>query len=393
MALPESERSLGERIFRVVGAQFGVHACMSGLRMGVPLMVLDLGQGAAAAGFALALFGLGQILLSLPAGHVADRYGVKRPVYVGMAIAIIGAAIAAVWPIYPVLCLTAFLEGAAIAVVVVAIQRQAGRLSDDVADLRRVFAWLTFGPAAANFAGPLLVGLVIDAAGFQAAFMLQVGIALMTWPFIRLMREYPATPSAQGSRQGAWALWRDPVIRRVLSMNWFVSATWDLHTVMLPLLGHARGLSAGVIGGILGAFALAAALIRLVTPAMAARVKEWVLLSFALGLAAVLLALYPLMSSVVAMAVCSILIGAAVGSVQPLVMGLLHQITPPDRQGQAAGLRMVMINASSISMPVLAGSAGGLVGVAGVFWVGAALMAFGARQAVGLRSMLDRGKA
>jgi hypothetical protein len=99
---------------------------------------------------------------------------------------------------------------------------------------------------------------------------------------------------------------------------------------MLPLLGHARGLSAGVIGGILGAFALAAALIRLVTPAMAARVKEWVLLSFALGLAAVLLALYPLMSSVVAMAVCSILIGAAVGSVQPLVMGLLHQITPPD---------------------------------------------------------------
>jgi hypothetical protein len=44
-------------------------------------------------------------------------------------------------------------------------------------------------------------------------------------------------------------------------------------------------------------------------------------------------------------------------------------------------------------MPVLAGSAGGLVGVAGVFWVGAALMAFGARQATGLRSLLDRGKA
>ncbi len=392
MAVPESERSLGERIFRVVGAQFGVHACMAGLRMGVPLLVLELGLGAAAAGFALALFGLGQILLSLPAGHIADRFGVKRPVYAGMAIAIIGAAIAAVWPIYPVLCLTALLEGAAIAVVVVAIQRQAGRLSDDVADLRRVFAWLTFGPATANFAGPFLVGLVIDAAGFKVAFMMQVGIALLTLPFIWSMREYPPTAPAEGRRQGAWALWRDPVMRRVLSMNWFVSATWDLHTVMLPLLGHARGLSAGVIGSILGAFALAAALIRLVTPAMAARVKEWVLLSCALGVAAVLLALYPLMSSVVAMAVCSILIGAAVGSVQPLAMTLLHQITPPDRQGQAAGLRMVMINASSISMPMLAGSAGGLLGVAGVFWAGAVMMAYGARQAVGLRAMLDRDR-
>jgi MFS family permease len=93
------------------------------------------------------------------------------------------------------------------------------------------------------------------------------------------------------------------------------------------------------------------------------------------------------------MAACSILIGAAVGVVQPLVMALLHQITPPDRQGQAAGLRMMMINASSISMPMLAGSAGGLVGVAGVFWAGALLMGFGARQASGLRSLLDRGKA
>ena len=388
----EHHRRLGARIFQVVGAQFGVHACMSGLRMGVPLMVLHQGLGAAAAGFALALFGVGQILLSLPAGFIADRYGVKRPVYGGMATAVTGAAIAAAWPIYPVLCLTAFLAGAAIAVVVVAVQRQAGRLSSDVADLRRIFAWLTFGPATSNFAGPVLVGLVIDAAGFQVAFMMQVGIALITWPFIWSIREHPLTPPTQGRLRGVWALWRDPVVRRVLSMNWFVSSTWDLHTLMLPLLGHARGLSAGVIGGILGAFSLAAALIRLVTPALAARVKEWVLLSCALGLAAVLLALYPLLSSVAAMAACSILIGAAVGVVQPLVMGLLHQITPRDRHGQAAGLRMMMINASSISMPVLAGSAGGLVGVAGVFWAGAVLMGFGARQASGLRSLLDRGK-
>lgn len=392
MAGTESGRTLGAGIFRVVGTQFGVHTCMSGLRMGVPLLALHLGLGAAAAGFALALFGVGQILLSLPAGHIADRYGVKRPVYAGMATAVTGAALAAAWPTYPVLCLTAFLEGAAIAVVVVAVQRQAGRLSDDVADLRRVFAWLTFGPATANFAGPFLVGLVIDAAGFQVAFMMQACIALVTWPFVRTMREHPPSAPPEGRRQGAWALFRDPVVRRVLSMNWFVSSTWDLHTVMLPLLGHARGLSAGVIGSILGAFSLAAALIRLITPALAARLKEWVLLSCALGLAGALLALYPFLSSVVAMAACSVLIGAAVGCVQPLVLGLLHQITPPGRQGQAAGLRMMMINASSISMPLVAGAAGGLVGVAGVFWAGAVIMGFGARQASGLRALLDRGR-
>lgn len=392
MTLTATDRDLNTGIVRVVGSQSGVHACMSGLRMGVPLLVLHQGHGAAAAGLVLAIFGLGQILLSLPAGQIADRYGVKWPVYGGMTIAALGAVLAAVWPIFPMLCVTAFLEGAAIAVVVVTLQRQAGRLAHDVAGVRRVFAWLSFAPAVANFIGPFLVGVVIDLAGFQAAFLMQAGVALLTWPFIQGTREFPADPVPEGKRPGAWTLWRDPVTRRVLSMNWFVSATWDLHTVMLPLLGHARGLSAAVIGTILGAFSLAAAFIRLFTPALAARVKEWVLMASALGLASVLLAIYPLLTSVVAMTLCSVLIGMSIGTVQPLVMALLHQITPPERHGQAAGMRMVMINISSVSTPMVAGSAGGLLGVAGVFWAGAVLLAIGVRQASGLKPMLGRGE-
>lgn len=388
-----ADRELRLGIVRVVGSQSGVHACMSGLRMGVPLLALHQGHGAAAAGLVLAVFGLGQILLSLPAGQIADRYGVRGPVFAGMALAVLGALLSAAWPLYPVLCVTAFLEGAGIAVVVVALQRQAGRLAHDVTGVRRVFAWLSFAPAASNFVGPFLVGVVIDLAGFQAAFLMQAGVALLTWPFIQGLREFPADPVPEGKRPSAWTLWRDPVTRRVLSMNWFVSATWDLHTVMLPLLGHARGLSAAVIGTILGAFSLAAAIIRLVTPALASRVKEWALMACALGLASVLLAIYPLLTSVVAMTLCSVLIGMSIGTVQPLVMALLHQITPPERHGQAAGMRMVMINISSVSTPMVAGSAGGLLGVAGVFWAGAALLAIGVRQASGLKPLLGRGPA
>ena len=49
------------------------------------------------------------------------------------------------------------------AVAVIALQRHAGRLADAPDDLRRVFAWLSFTPAAANFAGPFLAGLAIHA--------------------------------------------------------------------------------------------------------------------------------------------------------------------------------------------------------------------------------------
>src|SRR6218665_822834 len=58
------------------------------------------------------------------------------------------------------------------------------------------------------------------------------------------------------------------------------------------------------------------------------------------------------------MGVCSVLVGFALGSVQPMVMSLLHQITPAHRHGEALGLRLMVINASSVFMPMLFGSAG-----------------------------------
>jgi MFS family permease len=182
-------------------------------------------------------------------------------------------------------------------------------------------------------------------------------------------------------------LWRNATVRRVLMMNWFVSAIWEMHGVMVPPLGHALGLSAAAIGSILGAFAIAAAAVRLITPWVGSRVREWELISGALTIAALLLALYPLVRSPVAVGLCSLMLGVAVGGVQPLVMSLVHQITPPHQHGQAVALRLVLINVSSISMPIVAGAAGGLAGAAGIFWAGAAAVLVGIRMAVGLRRM------
>jgi hypothetical protein len=61
----------------------------------------------------------------------------------------------------------------------------------------------------------------------------------------------------------------DPGFRRLLLVNWLLSSCWDVHTFVVPVLGHERGLSASVIGSILGAFAIAAALIRVLLPVIA----------------------------------------------------------------------------------------------------------------------------
>jgi MFS family permease len=98
-----------------------------------------------------------------------------------------------------------------------------------------------------------------------------------------------------------------------------------------------------------------------------------------MAVTAVLFCVYPLAHSAIAMGGLSLLLGVALGSVQPMIMSTLHQITPAHRHGEALGLRMMAINGSSVLMPLLFGSAGALVGAAGVFWVTGAVVGLGAR--------------
>lgn len=168
-----------------------------------------------------------------------------------------------------------------------------------------------------------------------------------------------------------------------------LSSCWDVHTFVVPLLGYERGLSASVIGSILGAFAIAATLIRMLMPLIADHLREAAVITAAMVAAALLFAVYPLLPSALALGACSVLLGFALGSVQPMIMSMLHQITPAHRHGEALGLRLVAINGSSVVMPLLFGSASALVGVAGLFWVVGAVVGLGSR----LAWRLGRGQA
>jgi MFS family permease len=181
----------------------------------------------------------------------------------------------------------------------------------------------------------------------------------------------------RGVKLRAWDLLADPMFRRLLFVNWLQSAAWDVHTFVLPILGHERGLSASVIGSILGAFAVAAACIRVVLPLVASRLSERHVIMAANVLTAAVFAAYPLMPGAWTMTLCSVLLGIALGAVQPMVMSMLHQITPPARYGEALALRVMTLNASSVAMPMLFGAAGALIGIAGVFWLVGGVVAAG----------------
>jgi predicted MFS family arabinose efflux permease len=253
-----------------------------------------------------------------------------------------------------------------------------------------------------NFLGPFLAGLLIDfgggliggqvgsqtgdLSGYRVAFLVMALLPLASWALVRYTRESPVVQDpTQAQPRNSWDLLRVPMMQRLLLVNWFMSSCWDVHSFVIPVIGHERGFSASVIGTLLGAFALAAAAVRLLLPLIAAHLREWVVITVAMLLTALLFGIYPFMHSPWTMGLCSVLLGLVLGSVQPMIMSTLHQITPKDRQGEALGLRLMSLNGSSVLMPMLFGTVGAVVGVSVVFWAVGLMVGLGSRAAWGLR--------
>ena len=358
-------------LLALILGQISLHSCMAGVRMAAPLQALKQGHAEWAVGVLLALFATAPIALALFAGRMADRHGYHRPLYVAVGMSLAGGVIAAASSNYLAMCAAAVLTGGGSNFGLITIQRTAGRMASDTTERMRVFSWLGLAPALSNVTGPVLAGVLIDLAGFRAAFA-----ALMLMPLAALLwaRAVPPEPAAAPSdatpqRQTSWDLLQLPGLRRLLLVNWLLSAAWDVHTFVLPILGHERGLSASAIGGILGLFAFAVAAVRLVIPLLAHRLTASQVLAGAMLAVAAVFALYPLAHSAWLMALCAAMLGLALGSVQPMVMSTLHNITPHDRHGEAIAFRSMAINLSSTLMPLLFGVVGAAFGAASLFWL------------------------
>ena len=376
----------GRLVLALVVGQLGLHSAMAGVRMAASLQVLREGHGAWAVGLLLALFAAAPVLTAWQAGRLADRHGYHPMVRGAVAMSIAGGLAACASTFAQgalhlgLLALAATLTGTAANVGVLTIQRTAGLAARDTTERLRVFSWLGVAPSFSNVIGPIVVGVAIDASGFAAGYALMVLLPVLTAVVSRRVPR-AAAPAASEPAPGrtAWSLLQVPGMRRLLAINWLFSMSWDVHAFAVPLLGHERGFAASTIGLILGVFTLSVTGIRLVIPVLAHRLREVTVLRVSMLGTAAVFAAYPFAPNAWAMGALAALLGLTLGSVQPMIMSLLHQVTPHDRHGEALALRSMAINATSTVMPLLFGASGALVGTSLLFWAVGAVVLAGAR--------------
>ncbi len=346
------------------------HLVLTGSRVTVALNALALGADAATVGGLMALFALLPMFFAIPAGKLADRVGVRGPMLVGSIGMASGVIVATLWPGLPALFATALLTGVSFMLFQVNAQYATGEMGGPGARTRN-FGLLALGYSTSSIAGPMIAGLMIDHAGYRSTFALMtllplIPIAVLASGRIAVPGPHPAR-AARGEAS-AFDLVSHRELRRVFVINGLIAMAWELHTLFVPIYGNAIGLSASGIGLVLAAFATATFTVRLAMPAIARRLSEHRVLTAALYVAAFVYLALPFSRSVVMLMALSFCLGLGLGAGQPMVMSLLHSHAPPGRMGEAAGVRMSLINSMAVAVPLVFGAVGGTIGLAPVLW-------------------------
>lgn len=346
------------------------HIVLAGNRVTVSLEALRLGASTAVVGVLLALYALLPMFCAVAAGRLSDRVGVRRPMLVGSIGLALGSALPALAPGFAALFVSAAVVGVSFMLFQVPAQNATGELGI-VSDRAHNFSLLALGYSISGFCGPLIAGLTIDHGGFSAAFAVLSMLPLV--PVVVLAKNRLALPGAHPARAhehagGALELLLHTKLRRVFFVNVLLSMGWELHMIVIPVYGAKIGLSASQIGFILAAFAAATFVVRFSLRRIVRRFTEHQVLTIALVIAGIVYLLFPFSHTARTLMALSFSLGLGLGMSQPMVMSLLHSHAPPGRMGEAAGVRMSLVQSMSVAVPLAFGALGATVGLTPVFW-------------------------
>lgn len=358
------------------------NTAFAGSRVAVSLAALAMGASPFTIGLLLSCYALLPMGLALWTGRWIDRIGMRIPMFAGTGLVLLGVALPfAAWSI-DALYLSGLSTGFGFMVFHLATQKAAGVIGG--LEARKLnFALLALGSSISGFVGPTLAGVAIDWLEHRAAFGLLAimpiiaCVGLCFFPFVTVLPHAGSPDRRPSAPTRWWDLLSTPKMRRLYAAVTLLAAAQDVHQFLMPLYGVSVGLSASSIGLILSAFALATFIVRAALPVIARRVDEWPLVLVAMLVSTAIYALYPLFPSLTGMIGLSFMLGLGLGVAQPVTMVVMHHASPADRVGEAAGLRLTMMNGTQLLLPSSFGAVGGLFGLAAVFWGFAALIMAG----------------
>jgi MFS family permease len=345
------------------------HSAYGATRLALSLTALAWHLPTVVIGIVLSLISVVPMLVSIWVGRWLDKVGTFKPLLIGALGLLVGVALPRIWPSTIALFLSSAIMGTSFLLCHMSGQQMTGLISAG-ADRAKHFGWLAVGFSISGFAGPMIAGYVIDYLGhveaFTAAALLVLTALLailafktrLTYKTSNVAEIVSESEIAPGLSRSGLGLLRDPSLARLYLCVVLISSAWDTHQFLVPIHATKEGLSASQIGLVMGSFAVATLIVRLLLPKFVDKLSHWQLLAIVLFIAAFCFAVYPLLPGAIGMMLISFILGLGLGCGQPIVMASLYETAPKGQVGEAAGLRQSLINATQTVLPILFGSAG-----------------------------------
>ena len=358
-------------MYVVVLLSIAIHSCYLGSKVVVSLLALELGASQFTVGVLAAFYAIFPLLLGVYSGRLADRRGMRLPMLIGAICMVVAMLTGFMMRELTGLFLVSILVGASFVFFNVSVQNVAGGIGRPEHRARN-FSVLAIGYSVSAFIGPMFAGFSIDHNGHAMTFLYFVLFAIV--PVVVLTarpRLVHVVVAPHTEERRTLDLLRNAPLRNLIITSGLCVASAELFAFYVPVFAYSIGLSASTIGLILGGYAVAVFVTRFLLPAMLRRWRADRIMSNLMLIAALAFAVFPLMRSIYPLIGMALVIGFGVGCAQPLLMALSYEKSPPGRTGEVTGLRLTANNVARVTIPLISGALGALLGAAPVFWLNA----------------------
>lgn len=357
-----------------------------GVRLMVSYRALQEGTDPLFLGMLAASFAVPALCTALPAGRLADRVGGSAVTLAGLLIAALGIAALLLLPGKgPLLaCSAAVGLGHLLAMVgqqASVAHAKATTGGDSAFGTLAAAASLgqLVGPLAATWVGSLTPEGQGANPDTSAGLLLCLALSILAMPvYLWLNRSdrvlaknrlpnghVPGDIRAMMSSRGLW---------RLLAVSGAVLVTVDLMYAFVPLWAVEQEISAAAVGALLALRASVSVVSRIGLGRLTRRFGRKPLLIVSIAAAAISLLALPMLG-IFGAAAAMIGLGLGLGIPQPLTMSWVVSLTRPSLHGAALGLRMTVNQLAQICLPLGVGAVAAPLGVVGIFWANAALLA------------------
>lgn len=219
----------------------------------LPLYARAGGASTAQVGLLMGAFTVVAAFSAIPGGLLADRFGRRRLIVVGLAISAATSFALPASQAVPVLAGVLALAGWAMAALTPAVMAYIGEAGGP-SGAGRAYGWYTTALYGGITLGPACGGIAADFGGYRFAFVASGALLLLTWALAAA--GLPAQPSQAGRRGAALGdlrqVARNPVVLGCWGAVFCLTFAWGSLLTFLPLYAQDLGLSRKAIGGLFG---------------------------------------------------------------------------------------------------------------------------------------------